>query len=220
MSFFGDIERFLADLYPYRWPISLSVLVAVAAAAAVLYRRAVHLALWRHRVLALVLAVPMVVAAVPLGDYLVSPLWERTHLEEASPIVTGAGTATSGPAETGKQQEAGITDARVVGRGAFRGADDFHFGRGTAQLVATTEGRHVLRLEQFSVRNGPDLFVYLSPRTDGYGEGALNLGALKATDGSFNYDIPGGTDVARFKSAIIWCRQFSVLFAVAPLSSD
>ena len=30
-----------------------------------------------------------------------------------------------------------------------------------------------LRLEDFSVRNGPDLFVYLSPDPDGYADGAL-----------------------------------------------
>jgi hypothetical protein len=67
------------------------------------------------------------------------------------------------------------------------------------------------------VRNGPDLFVYLSPSADGYAEGALNLGGLKATDGSFNYEVPEGTDISQFKSVIIWCRRFTVLFAVAPL---
>lgn len=39
---------------------------------------------------------------------------------------------------------------------------------------------------------------------------------MKATDGAFNYEIPPGTDVSQFKSAIVWCKAFSVLFAAAP----
>jgi hypothetical protein len=55
----------------------------------------------------------------------------------------------------------------------------------------------------------------LSPNPDGYADGSLNLGALKATDGAFNYEVPAGTDVSRFESAIVWCDAFSVLFATA-----
>ncbi len=58
--------------------------------------------------------------------------------------------------------------------------------------------------------------MYLSPDADGYTRKALEVGRLKATDGSFGYKLPAGTDPAEFKSAIIWCKQFSHLFAVAP----
>jgi len=61
------------------------------------------------------------------------------------------------------------------------------------------------------VRNGPDLYVYLSPKADGYTSDALELGKLKATDGSFGYDLPPGTDPGTFRSAIIWCKQFQPL---------
>ena len=74
-----------------------------------------------------------------------------------------------------------------------------------------------MRFEDFSVRNGPDLFVYLSPDPNGYADGAINLGELKATDGAFNYAIPPDIDIAQFRSAIVWCKQFSVEFASAPL---
>ena len=104
-------------------------------------------------------------------------------------------------------------------RGAFRGTDDFHFGRGTATIVEAAPGTYLLRLEDFSVRNGPDLYVYLSPERDDYGRGALELGKLKATDGAFGYELPRGTEPAAFASAIIWCKQFSHLFAVAPLDA-
>jgi len=99
----------------------------------------------------------------------------------------------------------------------FAGADDFHFGRGDALLIEVTPQRHTLRFENFSVRNGPDLYVYLSDDPKGYGGTVLKLGRLRATDGAFNYDIPPGTNVTRFRSAIVWCDQFSQLFATAAL---
>ena len=109
--------------------------------------------------------------------------------------------------------------ARTIATGEFHGTDDFHFGRGTATIVETAPGTYTLRLADFSVRNGPDLYVYLSPDANDYDDGALELGKLKATDGAFGYDLPPGTDPADFASAIIWCKQFSHLFAVAPLTS-
>jgi hypothetical protein len=106
----------------------------------------------------------------------------------------------------------------VAAQGEFQGADDFHFGRGTALLIESAPDTYVLRFEEFSVRNGPDLFVYLSTAPNGYSEDALLLGELKGTDGAFNYDVPPGTDVSRFKSAVVWCKSFSVLFATATLA--
>jgi hypothetical protein len=97
------------------------------------------------------------------------------------------------------------------------GEDEFHFGRGTALLIETEPGRYVVRLEDFEVRNGPDLYVYLSPVPDGYADEAIELGRLKADKGSQNYDVPAGADVGRVRSVVIWCKQFAVQFAVATL---
>lgn len=87
-------------------------------------------------------------------------------------------------------------------------------------MIETAPGQYVLRVEDFSVRNGPDLFVMLSPAPDGYREGALKLGRLRATDGAFNYEIPPGTDLTRFQSAVIWCEQFATLFGTATLAKN
>jgi hypothetical protein len=59
-------------------------------------------------------------------------------------------------------------EAQVVRQGELKGADSFHFCEGTALLIETGTDAYTLRLEDFSVRNGPDLFVYLSPDPDGY----------------------------------------------------
>lgn len=215
LPLFGDLERFLADLYPYRYVITpLLALVGIGIVVLAL-RRGVHLVLWRHRLATAVVGAPLLVLAVVAGDYLLSPLWERSYLEEASPLAR----TVDAPRESLLMSSEAPGGPAVALQGMFRGADDFHFGRGDALIIRTEASRHLLRFENFSVRNGPDLYVYLSK--DGSGgarvEESLNLGQLKATDGSFNYEIPGGVDLGGVKSVVVWCRQFGVLFAVAPL---
>ena len=50
-------------------------------------------------------------------------------------------------------------------------------------------------------------------------DGAIEVAKLKATDGSFNVRLPAGTDPAGARSVLIWCKQFSHLFAYATLES-
>ncbi len=143
-----------------------------------------------------------VLIAAVVSNYLGGDYFKRTRLDEANPL-----------AAAGSQQ-----DALLVLRGEFQDADAAHRGSGTATVLQGPSGGAVLRLENFSVTNGPDLFVVLSPSPDEYVEGAINLGDLKATDGNFNYEIPAGTDLSKFQSVVIWCRQFDVTFAFASLA--
>lgn len=75
------------------------------------------------------------------------------------------------------------------------------------------------RFENVEITNAPDVHVYLSRETGGkWSEStSLYLGALKATNGSFNYDIPAGTDLAPYQSVVVWCRAFAVLITWADL---
>ncbi|TAJ21091.1 MAG: hypothetical protein EPO65_02090 [Dehalococcoidia bacterium] len=235
MKVFGALERLLSeDLYPYRIPLTLGVLAVLIVAGVLLWRsgrlsRVVAVARRRPGPAALV-GLATIALLVPLGDYLVAPLWKRSALEEVSPldaaywdfqpraVLERDPKAPPPPVPAVPPAAGSTTSARVISRGEWKGADDFHFARGRALIVEAAPGEYVLRLEGFSVRNGPDLFVLLSPTTDGARDGALKLGRLKATDGSFNYEIPLGTDIEAFKSAMVWCEQFAVLFGTAPLA--
>ena len=163
---------------------------------------------------------PVIVAAIAVfavfGNVLIGVYFERTTLNEANPLA-GVGIAPRGtdaaPGTTGASPE-----AAVLAKGPVKDGEPGHFGKGEATIIRTPNGDLTLRFEQFSVTNGPDLFVYLveDPKPGRAAvEAGLNLGRLKATDGNFNYAIPGGTDVSRFGSAVIWCRQFRVNFALA-----
>ncbi len=84
-------------------------------------------------------------------------------------------------------------------------------------------GGRILRLENLATSNGPDLRVYLSTTPasadwHGYDRDYVDLGALKGNLGNQNYTLPDSLDITRYRSAVIWCRQFKVGFAVAPLN--
>ena len=155
-----------------------------------------------------------VVAVMALmANYLGGDYFKRTFLDEADPL---AGIVPASTAVPGSQPADG--GAAILASGEFRDGDPGHNGEGTARVIRGADGNLVLRFEDFSVTNGPDLFVILSRGDDYSAEGALDLGGLKATDGNVNYEIPTGTDVSQYGSVIIWCRQFRVTFAVAPLA--
>ena len=223
LSVFSALEGFTSDLYPYRYIVTPLLVLAGVVLAFVAIRLGVHRVLWRHRLATVVVGTPLLIVSLVAGDYLFSPLWERSFLEEASPIEAAADQLpAASPGQLSNAAPASTsTEARITQRGSFRGADDFHFGRGDAQIIRTATGSYVLRFENFSVRNGPDLYVYLSRDETGRRvEEALNLGRWRATDGAFNYELPATIDLASIKSVVVWCRQFTTLFAHAPLMAN
>ena len=118
---------------------------------------------------------------------------------------------------------AGMAGASVVKIGTFRDADRFHKGSGSVTIYQLEDGSRVLRLEDLSVTNGPDLRVILSPHPDPRSrgevtaEGYVELGKLKGNLGNQNYPIDAGVDVSAFNSVVIYCKPFHVLFAVSGL---
>lgn len=109
------------------------------------------------------------------------------------------------------------TERRTVVSGSFVSVDAVHRGSGTA-LIIEQDGKRYLRLENFEVTNGPDLFVYVSESaTPGSTLQSLgryvSLGRLKGNIGNQTYAIP---DSARdLATALIWCEKFGVLFSYA-----
>jgi electron transfer DM13 len=150
-------------------------------------------------------AIPVFIVGFVLGNafwYLASPLWIDQVVSEALPEEF---------------------QASAIASGVFKGADSAHQGRGKAEILQTGSGAFVLRLSDFEVTNGPDLVVYLSAaQSPGQSSDVLaaqfvSLGPLKGNIGDQNYILPGDIDVTNFGSVVIWCEQFSVLFASADL---
>ncbi len=153
-------------------------------------------------------------AAAAIAWYLLSPLVLTTYRDESVPTVTAPGVKA-----VPQGQLAGAIPARTIASGELRVVDSLHKGTGPVKLVGV-DGRTFVRFDNVAIQNGPDLHVYLSSDTGGryVDSTSLYLGPLKATNGSFNYEIPSGADLFRYRSVVVWCRAFGVLFTWADLS--
>jgi len=98
-----------------------------------------------------------------------------------------------------------------------------HGTSGVAKVIRLADGSRLLRIEEFSTSDGPDVHVWLTDRPAGggwriYDDGwHLSLGKLKGTDGNQNYPIPPDADLGGLQSVVIWCDRFNVAFGSAPL---
>ena len=112
------------------------------------------------------------------------------------------------------------TTVSTIRTGSFIGAGDgFHNAEGLAKVIPSDGhgGRTILRLEDFKSTNGPNVHLYLS--TGKAASNFIDLGRLKANNGNQNYIIPYGTDLAKYNTALIWCKDFSILFGSAQLKT-
>lgn len=109
--------------------------------------------------------------------------------------------------------------ASILASGDFEKSE--HPTSGTAQIVIKNGKKYLKFNSSFKSDSGPDLFVILhrqdSPKNYGKAD-YVSLGRLKKVAGQQTYLIPKGLDLAKFKSVVIWCRQFNATFGFAPLS--
>ena len=149
--------------------------------------------------------------------YLGSPLFVRTYTNEALPqtFPTTQQGAAPQPSATAAPSSSG-----PLASGELGFVDALHNGKGPVRIV-DVGGQRFLRFEDVAISNAPDVHVYLSRETGGKWSEAtsLYLGALKATNGSFNYELPASADLASYRSVVVWCRAFRVLITWADLMS-
>jgi len=85
--------------------------------------------------------------------------------------------------------------------------------------IIEKEGQTVLRLSQdFKTKRGPDLKLFLSPSHvenltgQTATQGSVLISSLNTNRGSQDYIIPRSVNLTDFKSVIIHCEAFSVLW--------
>lgn len=85
--------------------------------------------------------------------------------------------------------------------------------------VVEENGQTIIRFsDDFKTKNGPDLKVFLSPQTIGAVngktavDGAVLVGVLKSNKGGQDYVVPEGVDLASFKTVLVHCEAYSVLW--------
>lgn len=140
------------------------------------------------------------------------------EVAEALPTPSLAGDPPATDAATNEPEP-----VQELSSGEFRSLE--HGTTGLARIVELDDGSRFVRLEDLDTSDGPDLRVYLTdqPVSDDWGvwdDGRyVDLGALKGNVGDSNYRIPEDLDLSEFQTAVIWCRRFTVGFAVAPIAT-
>lgn len=108
-------------------------------------------------------------------------------------------------------------------KGSFIGASG-HQTSGDIRSTRKNDQETVVLQANFKTDSGPDLKVYLSKdpqgKIDAQETGVLDLGPLKSTSGEQSYPVPSGEKLSSYKSVVIWCKQFSVNFGYATLSTE
>jgi hypothetical protein len=113
--------------------------------------------------------------------------------------------------------------AKSLETGTFHG--QVHQTSGRATIYEEADGKRVLRLTNFKTSNGPDVHVILIAAKDAdddtnflkNGTERVELGKLKGNEGDQNYEIPSGTDLAKFQTVSVYCERFNANFGAAPL---
>ncbi len=86
---------------------------------------------------------------------------------------------------------------------------------GQAKIFLTND-QYMLKLENFSTTNGPDLKVYLSKAASPLD--FISLGDLKSTNGNQVYQISGTPDFSKYRFVLIHCERFNHLYGSAELA--
>ena len=150
----------------------------------------------------------VIVMLIGGGLFAVKNVSEKAETIDQSNTPTPVTTGTESPVTMPLKQ------------GKFMDADGFHKGSGTAQIIKTSQGNVVKFGSDFTVTNGPDLFVYFSKTANENDKNPgdfVSLGKLQKTSGEQTYKLPDNLE--GYKSVVIWCRAFKTTFSLAPLGS-
>lgn len=131
-----------------------------------------------------------------------------TEATTSAPVVKEAPTHEG--TDVPKEKSTIMPESIPTIRGPFAIVDTPEYKASGVIEIFEDGGTATLHYEDFETVNGPDLFVYLA--TDKNAKTFISLGRLKDTKGDFNYDIPNGTDLSKYKYVLVWCRAFDTLF--------
>lgn len=130
--------------------------------------------------------------------------------------VSLSGVATVAPAAFAESSTAAIAVSAELPSGTF--IKKKKKLKGAWEVVQRGDKTFIVFGDDFRAANGPDLKIFLSPKTvsDVTGKtainGALNIGELKATKGAQEYEVPAGVNLADYSSVLVHCEAYSVLW--------
>jgi Electron transfer DM13 len=152
----------------------------------------------------------IVVVGLVLLTMTVLPYFINTRAND--PLLTGPAGASTQDTPGGETSQAAVK----VTSGQLKGLAG-HRGSGTASVVRSLDGYHVVQLQDYDVSSGVTLFLYLVPGANQEEPGAnsINLGRLVENTGNRVVKIPKGTNLSGPHTVLIWCEPFTTPIAAA-----
>ncbi len=113
----------------------------------------------------------------------------------------------------------------TVASGTFQPINAVRWGQGTVTIYEDASSALTMRFEGYSMLSGPDLHVYLSAADTPTSlanmtvadVAPLDIGILKASDGSQNYTLPADTDLSLYRSVVVYSQSLDLIYTYAPL---
>ena len=134
----------------------------------------------------------------------------------AALAISLTGVAACAPAAFAETATASVAVAAELPSGTF--VKKKKKLKGAWEVVQRGDKTFIVFGEDFRAANGPDLKIFLSPQTvaDVTGKtavnGAINIGELKTTKGTQEYEVPAGINLDDFNSVLVHCEAYSVLW--------
>lgn len=116
-------------------------------------------------------------------------------------------------------QPGDTTQPVVLYRGVLTGGEAGDQARGDVTIEKVGAKKYLV-FKNFTSNNGPDVHVYFSKTIGSHAMPPTeykDLGLLKYTSGTFNYELLMEPDVVNYKFVLIWCAQYRIQFGWAEL---
>jgi len=108
-------------------------------------------------------------------------------------------------------------DSTTLKRGAFVSYE--HNLMGAASLHVDSLGAKTIRLEEFTMTQGPDVHVYISKSNNYSKANTIEIGQLTASysNNAIDFSIDSIAYGDDFKFVLVYCLQYNALFGYAEL---
>ena len=107
----------------------------------------------------------------------------------------------------------------ILYSGVLTGGEGGDQARGDVTIEKAGTKKYLV-FKNFTSNNGPDVHVYFSKSIGSHASPPADykdLGLLKYTSGTFNYELLTDPDIANYKYVLIWCAQYRIQFGYAEL---
>ena len=107
-----------------------------------------------------------------------------------------------------------VVQKETIASGTFAGMDG-HSAEGDVQLFKSASTYYLKFLDDFTIEDGPDLYVYMG-KNGNYSPGTL-ISTLGQNSGSRTYEIPSSISIQQYSEVWIWSRLQDTAYARALL---